>query len=187
MPLAGPVGVLGIETVSEVELWNAAVTALFWLIVTVHDPVPEQFPDQPVKVDPDAGVAVRVTVVFGLYEEEAHGQFISQFIPGGVLTTEPFPEPPFVTVRVNMDGDAPPVYAPGGPEELLGFRSRSRATRLLKVPWGNNRLGWGIAPGKIRYGIRCDVEHIPVRGRPKVATRRIHELRFKGIDGIVAS
>jgi hypothetical protein len=30
---------------------------------TVHEPVPEHAPDQPAKVDPDAGEAVNVTVV----------------------------------------------------------------------------------------------------------------------------
>ena len=87
--------------------------------------MPEHAPDQPSKVDPDTGVAVSVTTVPELY---ASVQSEPQFIPAGVLTTEPIPEPPFCTVRVNMAGGvAPLVYAPGGPEEVLWFLSRSSA------------------------------------------------------------
>ena|ERR1035437_4347761 len=42
---------------------KVAVTALFAFIVTVQEPVPAQAPDHPVKVEPAAGVAVRVTEV----------------------------------------------------------------------------------------------------------------------------
>jgi hypothetical protein len=95
-------------------------------MVTEHCPVPEHAPDQPSKVDPDTGVAVSVTTVPDWY---ASVQSEPQFIPAGVLTTEPIPEPPVVTFRVNVDGGVvPPLYAPGGPEELLGFLSRSSAT-----------------------------------------------------------
>lgn len=38
-----------------------AVTALSPSIVTSQTPAPEQAPDQPVKVEPGSGVAVRVT------------------------------------------------------------------------------------------------------------------------------
>ena len=47
---------------------NVAVTVWAEFIVTVHVPVPEQPPDQPVKVDPEAGAAVSVTGVPELYE-----------------------------------------------------------------------------------------------------------------------
>src|SRR5262245_19023 len=40
---------------------NAAVTVRAALIVTLQAPVPEQLPPQPVKLKPDAGVAVRDT------------------------------------------------------------------------------------------------------------------------------
>ena len=43
---------------------NVAVTAVVPVTVTVHEPVPEQAPDQPLKVEPEDGVAVRVTAVF---------------------------------------------------------------------------------------------------------------------------
>jgi len=45
---------------------NVAVTAMEVFIDTVHEPVPPHpASDQPTNVDPDAGVAVRVTVVPG--------------------------------------------------------------------------------------------------------------------------
>ena len=42
---------------------RAAVTAISAFMITTHVPVPEHAPDQPPKVDPDAGVAVNVTLV----------------------------------------------------------------------------------------------------------------------------
>jgi hypothetical protein len=42
---------------------NVAITACAWFIVTWQLPVPEHAPDQPANVEPDAGVAVRVTGV----------------------------------------------------------------------------------------------------------------------------
>jgi hypothetical protein len=42
---------------------NVAVTDLAWVMPTVQVPVPEQSPDHPVKLEPGAGVAVRVTLV----------------------------------------------------------------------------------------------------------------------------
>ena len=42
---------------------NVAVAERAALIVTTHTPVPVQSPLQPVKVEPAAGVAVRVTTV----------------------------------------------------------------------------------------------------------------------------
>src|ERR1044071_9627500 len=40
-----------------------AVTVCAWVIVSWQDPVPEQAPDDPAKLDPRAAVAVRTTVV----------------------------------------------------------------------------------------------------------------------------
>ena len=42
---------------------KVAVTAVAAVMVTVHGPVPEHPPDQPVNVEPVAGVAVSVTAV----------------------------------------------------------------------------------------------------------------------------
>jgi hypothetical protein len=44
------------------EVLKIAVTVVAAFRVTVHVAVPEQGPDQPAKVEPAAGVAVRVTV-----------------------------------------------------------------------------------------------------------------------------
>ena len=45
---------------------NVAVTDLAALMVTEQVPVPEHAPPQPVKVEPLAGLAVRVTVLFAV-------------------------------------------------------------------------------------------------------------------------
>jgi hypothetical protein len=59
-----PVPVPASVTVSgEVAVVNVAVTAWPPFIVTVHVPVPLQAPPQPAKVEPEAAVAVNVTVL----------------------------------------------------------------------------------------------------------------------------
>jgi hypothetical protein len=45
---------------------KVAVTLHAWVMVTVQAPVPLQAPLQPEKVEPAAGVAVKVTLVFGV-------------------------------------------------------------------------------------------------------------------------
>ena len=58
-----------------------AVTVVAALSVTVHAPVPEQPPPlQPVKVEPAAGVAVKVTAVPLAYAAE---HVVPQEIPAG--------------------------------------------------------------------------------------------------------
>ena len=77
---------------------NVAVTEVAPLTVTAHVPVPPHPPPlQPANVEPDAGVAVRVTVV------PAGTDWLQsepQVIPAGLLTTVPVPVPAFVTARV---------------------------------------------------------------------------------------
>ena len=59
-----PVPVLLTVSVRGTAAVNVAVTVVSALRVTMQVPVPEQPPPlQPVKVEPAAGVAVRVTVV----------------------------------------------------------------------------------------------------------------------------
>jgi hypothetical protein len=65
--------------------------------VKVHAPLPEQAPDQPLKIDPLSGLAVRVMVV---PRANAAEQALPQPIPGGLLETVPEPDPVFVTVKV---------------------------------------------------------------------------------------
>jgi hypothetical protein len=85
-------------TVSTCVALKVAVTDWSALIVTTHVPVPEQpAPLQPVKADPAAGVAVKVTTVPSLKDAE---QVAPQLIPAGAPVTEPEPDPVFVTVSV---------------------------------------------------------------------------------------
>jgi len=73
-----------------------AVTMVAALMVTTHEPVPEHpAPLQPVKVDPPAAAAVRVTTVPPLYEAE---QVAPQLIPAGLEVTVPLPVPVLLTV-----------------------------------------------------------------------------------------
>jgi hypothetical protein len=51
------------ERVKVAAALKVAVTAAAAFMVTLHAPVPAQAPDQPAKMEPAAGVAVRVTVV----------------------------------------------------------------------------------------------------------------------------
>jgi hypothetical protein len=104
-----PAGVLATEpepepTTDTVNVWvatvavvNVAVTLWSALIVTEHEPVPEQAPVQPVNVDPAAGVAASDTEVPAA---NACEQLPGHEIPAGVLVTEPEPEPAADSVNV---------------------------------------------------------------------------------------
>jgi hypothetical protein len=73
------------------------VTERACVIVTVQAPVPEQAPLQPVKLEPVAAVAVRVTEVPEVTDAL---QVEPQFTPVGLDVTVPEPVPLLVTVRV---------------------------------------------------------------------------------------
>src|SRR5437879_9575658 len=75
-------------SVKLIPVAKVAVTEVAALIVTVHVPVPVQAPLQPVKVEPAAGAAVRVTTVPVVKEVE---QVAPQEIPAGELVTVPAP------------------------------------------------------------------------------------------------
>src|SRR5437879_379890 len=79
---------------------KVAVTACAALIVTLQAPVPVQLPLQPVKVEPAAGAAVKVTAVPLVNEAE---QVAPQEIPAGELVTVPLPAPDLVTVSAKDD------------------------------------------------------------------------------------
>jgi hypothetical protein len=81
------------------KLWsvNVAVTLLTASIGTVHVVVPVQAPLQPLKLEPVAGVAVRVTL---LPEMKSALQVAPQSMPVGLLVTVPVPVPALVRVRV---------------------------------------------------------------------------------------
>jgi len=75
------------------------VTEVAAFRVTVQVPVPEQPPPlQPEKVEPAAGVAVRVTAVPMVNEAE---QVAPHEMPEGALVTVPLPVPVLVTLRAK--------------------------------------------------------------------------------------
>jgi hypothetical protein len=75
---------------------KVAVTVLAADIATEQAPVPVHAPDQPEKVNPAAGVAVRATVTVLAYVAE---QVVPQEIPAGTEVT--VPEPTTDVERVN--------------------------------------------------------------------------------------
>lgn len=108
-----PVGTLVTEPVPVpvfvmVNKWlgvvsNVAVTVVLDVPTRIEQvPVPEHPPPlQPVKLDPEAGVAVRLTVL-PLSKVAEH--VAPQLMPAGALTTEPEPVPAGVTVMSNLAG-----------------------------------------------------------------------------------
>jgi hypothetical protein len=82
-------------TCEVVAVLNVAVTDAATESVTVHAAVPLQAPDHPAKLDPDAGVAVSVTVV-PLSKLAEH--VCPQLMPAGLLVTVPVPVPTSCTV-----------------------------------------------------------------------------------------
>ena len=77
---------------------NVAVTDAAALTVTVQVPVPVQLPVQPVKVEPAAGAAVRVTIVPFANEAE---HVAPHEMPAGALVMVPEPAPALLSVNVN--------------------------------------------------------------------------------------
>ena len=78
------------------EVVNVAVKVVSSLIVTLQVPVPEHPPpDHPVKVEPEAGVAVRITKV---PEPKGWEQTLPHVMPVGELDTVPVPLPLLATV-----------------------------------------------------------------------------------------
>lgn len=80
---------------------NAALTVAVWPFETVTSQVdPLQSPLKPEKVDPDDGVAVRLTL---MPSSKLALQVDGQLIPAGLLVTVPGPE----TVTLNCAALAP--------------------------------------------------------------------------------
>jgi hypothetical protein len=87
-------------TVSVTVRAKLAVTVVAAVSVRVQDPVPEQPPPfQPVKMEPEAAVAVKVTAM--LLENVAE-HLLPQVIPLGELVTVPVPVPVLLTVSVKL-------------------------------------------------------------------------------------
>jgi len=75
------------------------VTEVAAFIVAVQVAVPEQPPPlQPVKVEPAAGTAVKVTAV---PLENGVEHVVPQLIPAGAVVTMPVPAPALVTVSAK--------------------------------------------------------------------------------------
>jgi len=74
-----------------------ALTEVAAFMVTLQAPVPLQAPLQPANAEPEAGVAVKLTI---LPLAKLAEQVAPQEIPTGELVTVPVPVPVSVTVRV---------------------------------------------------------------------------------------
>ena len=75
---------------------NVEVTDVFAFKLIEQTPVPVHTPDQPVNVEPVAGLAVRVTVPCGRVAEHVP----PQLMPVGFDVTVPAPAPDLATKRV---------------------------------------------------------------------------------------
>ena len=97
VPVPAP---LGLTVSVKVGTAKVAVTVVAAVSVTVQVPVPEQPPPlQPVKVEPAAGEAVKVTAV-PLANAAEH--VAPQEMPAGALVTVPVPAPLGLTVSVKV-------------------------------------------------------------------------------------
>lgn len=96
LPVPLPV-LLKVTTRVLVAALKLAVTLLAASMVTVHEPVPVQAPDQPAKVLPAAACAVKVT---GVLAAKLAEHVLPQLIPAGLLVTVPLPAPWRETDRV---------------------------------------------------------------------------------------
>lgn len=74
--------------------------------MTLHEPVPEQAPPQPVNADPDAGLAPRLTEVPAANVVE---HVVPQLIPAGALVMVPLPVPAKLTPSVNSGTNVAPT------------------------------------------------------------------------------
>jgi len=102
-----PITLVGLTVIEEsaaggMEL-NVALTDFAASMVTLQAPVPLQAPLQPANVEPESGVAAKLTTV-PLAKLAEH--VVPQEIPEGVLVTAPVPAPLLVTVRVKGPGFA---------------------------------------------------------------------------------
>jgi len=179
-----PITLVGL-TVSEesaargMEL-KFALTDFAASIVTLHAPVPLHAPLQPANVEPESGVAAKLTTVPFAKLAEHVGP---QEIPEGVLATVPVPVPPLATVRVKGPGfavkfaltdfaasmvtlHAPvPLQAPLQPANVEP--ESGAAVKLTTVPFA--KLPEHVVPQEIPAG---ELATVPVP-EPLLATVRV--------------
>jgi hypothetical protein len=98
-----------LSTGDEAPVLKLAVAEASALRVSVQVVVPEQPPDQPAKVEPAAGVAVRVMVVPPL---KLALQVAPQLIPEGTLVIVPEPVPLACTVSWKVEPDEEELILP---------------------------------------------------------------------------
>lgn len=157
-----------------------AVTCMFAVRVRVQvNPVPVQEPDQPPKLDPDAGAAVRVTCVPVV---KLALQTVPQLIPAGLLVVVPLPVPAGVTVnaaevtcelnvavtevfvvKVSTQVAVVPEHAPPQPANVeLGPAAAVRVTFASRV-----KFALQVVPQLIPAGLLVTVP-VPVPARATV-------------------
>jgi hypothetical protein len=95
-------------------------------MVTLAAPLPEQAPDQPVKVDPDAAVGVRVTLA--PWAKLAAHVAAEQLMPAGALATVPDPVPATVTESAWV------VWVKVAVQDVAALMVRAAAALPLHAP-----------------------------------------------------
>jgi hypothetical protein len=113
--------------------------------VSVQVAVPEQPPDQPTKVEPAAGVAVRVMVVPPL---KLALQVAPQLIPEGTLVTVPEPVPLACTVSWKVE--------PGEEELMLPPPQPVARTAAAKQPQTERIRRMGTKPASINASLHLE-------------------------------
>lgn len=131
-----------------VAVVNVALTVVLLFTVRLQVAFPLQPPPlHPVKVEPVAGTAVRVTLVPAV---TVAVQVLPHWIPAGELDTDPVPE--LTTVRVALDGVGVPAVAVAAPVTVRETESplAPKLMLLAKVPAADESrrttTGW-LAPG----------------------------------------
>src|SRR3990170_990150 len=130
---------------------NVAVIVVSALIVMVHVPFPEHPPPlHPIKVEHVPAWAVRVMIVPSVYASVQSVLLISQFMPDGLLVTEPPPVPVLETVRVYCGTTPVPV----NDASTVGVSGSFDGIESVAV----------FAPAEVGLNVIC-IWHVPDAGR----------------------
>src|SRR5437667_6387822 len=191
--VAPAVGVM-MEAAGGVMSVNVAVTVVAAESVTVQAPVPEQPPPlQPLKVEPAAGAAVRVTAV---PLAKLAAQVAPQVIPAGELVTVPLPVPALLTMSAKLGRakvavtvvaaktvtvQAPVPEQPPPLQPLKVEPAAAVAVSVTAVPLG--KLAEQVAPQWIPAG---ELGNVPLPG-PALETVRVKVCGVKVAVTVVAA